>query len=427
MSDWVGQDGHERREVIRALLRNPTLRRRGRRGRLIDQARVHEEELRTWFDHRLGWTLLVERDRVRLLKVPEDPGRFPDPSIPTARQCTLYCTVLAVLVDCGQQTVITELADRVTALTTASSSIRRFDATATRERRDLVAAIRRLTEDGVLVPTRDAGITADHEQAYVTGGGNALYDIDHRTAAFAIACPVPPSLAEGPDALLHVQGGDLAGHGPTDGELRQAVMRRLVDHPVVYVEDLPVAQRAYLAEHRDELVADLRLSLDTRVEVRADGVAIVDQDFSDLEFPAASAASVAALALADLLAGEANVTTGTSFMVRDDRLLELADLVAAKISRVVAKIEGRPVDAATTLRYALPVLVQFGLVDPHDDGVRVRAAAARYRDPTGRGARVQGEALLLFGPEQAGAGTRPGTPSTVRPSKTEDLYGDGTD
>ncbi|MFE2412396.1 TIGR02678 family protein [Kitasatospora sp. NPDC059408] len=425
MSNWAGQDGHECREVIRALLRNPTLRRRGRRGRLIDQARQHEEELRAWFDHRLGWPLLVERDRVRLLKVPEDPGRFPDPSVPTARQCALYCMVLAVLMDCGQQTIITELADRVTALTTASSSIRRFDATMTRERRDLIAAIRRLTDDGVLVPTRDAGITADHEQAYVTGGGNAVYDIDHRTAAFAIACPVPPSLAEGPDGLLRVKDGDLAGHEPTDGELRQAVMRRLVDHPVVYADDLPAAQRIYLAEHLDELVADLRLSLDTRVEVRADGLAIVDQDFSDLEFPAASAASVAALALADLLAGEANAGTGTSFTVRGDRLLELADLVAAKISRVVSKIEGKTVDATVTLRYALPVLVQFGLVDPHEDGIRVRAAVARYRDPTGRGARVHGEALLLFGPEPDGS--EQGSPSTVRPSKMEDPHGDGTE
>ncbi|MFD7645947.1 TIGR02678 family protein [Kitasatospora sp. NPDC059795] len=399
MSGWAGQDGHERREVIRALILRPLLQRRGRSGRLVDQARRHEGELRAWFAQELGWRLLVERDRVRLLKVPEDPGRFPDRSTPTPRQCALYCLVLAVLADCGQQTVISELADRVTALTTAHTTVRRFDATVTRERRDLVAAIRHLVESGVLTPTREAVATADDEQAYVVGTGNALYDVDHRAAAFMVACPVPPSGVDGPEHLLRV-ADDTAAHSElTETELRQALMRRLVDHPVVYAEDLPLRQRDYLVRHQDELVAAVRLGLDSRVEVRAEGIAVIDAQMSDMDFPGVSRASFAALALADLLAHEVTAGRGAWREVDGERLAELASAVAVRVRRTVTKIDGKPVDAAVVLGAALPVLTQLGLVDPCGDGIRVRPAITRYRDPSGRGVRSSGEALLLFGAE----------------------------
>ncbi|WP_046498700.1 TIGR02678 family protein [Streptomyces odonnellii] len=397
MNGWTGEEGHERREAVRALLHTPVLRREGRHRRLVDQARRHEKELRAWFDRQLGWPLVVERDLIRLLKIPEDPGRFPDLTVPTPRQCALYCLLLAVLADCGGQTVISELADRVTALTTAHRGLRRFEATSTRERRDLVAALRRLTEGGVLRSPREAGVTADSEQAYVAGHGNAVYDVNHRLASSAVVCPVPPSQADAPDTLLRFTEGDPGLWARTDTELRQALMRRLVDDPVVYVEDLPSDQQEYLSVHREELAAELVLGLDTRVEVRAEGLAIVDSRFSDTDFPAASAVSVAALALADLLAGEAVPEQTGSFVVGHDRLSELVDLVAEQIRRVVPNIERKPVDGSVVLRYSVPVLMQFGLVDPHDDGVLVRPALARYRDPSGRGARVTGEALLLFG------------------------------
>ncbi|WP_232485563.1 TIGR02678 family protein [Streptomyces fildesensis] len=415
---WTGQEGHERREVVRALLHTPVLRREGRNRRLVDQARRHEKELRAWFDRQLGWPLVVERDLIRLLKIPEDPGRYPDSIVPTPRQCALYCLLLAVLVDCGGQTVISELADRVTALTTAHRGLRRFDATSTRERRDLVAALRLLAEGGVLRSPREAGVTADSEQAYVAGRGNAVYDVDHRLAASAVVCPVPPSQADGPDTLLRVTEGDPGSGARTDTELRQSLMRRLIDDPVVYVDDLPPDQREYLPVHREELVAALVLGLDTRVEVRVEGLAIVDSRFSDIEFPAASAVSVAALALADLLAREAVPGQTGSFIVRHDRLFELAGLVAEQIRRVVPNIERKPVDASVVLRYSVPVLMQFGLTDPHEDGALVRPALARYRDPSGRGARIAGEALLLFG-QDLDMPLRRSKPQTARPSPPE--------
>ncbi|MFB6555501.1 TIGR02678 family protein [Streptomyces sp. NPDC056405] len=423
MKGWTGPEGHECREVVRALLHTPVLRREGRHRRLVDQARRHEEQLRVWFDRQLGWPLVVERDLIRLLKIPEDPGRYPDPAVPSSRQCALYCLLLAVLADCDRQTVISELADRVTALTTAHRSLRRFDATSTRERRDLVAALRLLAVGGVLRSPREAGVTADSEQAYIAGRGNAIYDVDHRLAASAVICPVPPSQADGPDALLRVTEGDRGGGARTDTELRQALMRRLVDDPVVYLEDLPPEQREYLSVHREELTAELTLGLDTRVEVRTEGLAIVDSRFSDIEFPAASAVSVAALAVADLLAGEADPAQTDSFLVGHDRLFELAGLVAKQIRRVVPNIERKPVDGSVVLKHSVPVLMQFGLVDLNEDGVLVRPALARYRDPSGRGVRVTGEALLLFG-QDLDVPPRQGKPQAP-PTSTLEGHSDG--
>lgn len=194
MTAWTSPEGHEAREVVRALVRRPIIRRTRQQRRLVTLAAKHAVVVQAWFEEHLGWRVLVERDHVRLQKVPEDPGRFPDATTPKPRQCALYCLTLAVLQDCGAQTVISELAERIATLTLAHAAVRRFDATDTAERRDLVAVLRRLVEDGVLTPTQDAMRTTDGEQGYVRGHGNALYDIDHRAAAFMVACPVPPSL-----------------------------------------------------------------------------------------------------------------------------------------------------------------------------------------------------------------------------------------
>lgn len=420
MSGWSQGDGHEVREVARALVRQPVLRRTRQHRRLVDLASRHTGALQSWFEENLGWRALVEHDRVRLLKVPEDPGLFPDPTTPKPRQCALYCLVLAVLQDCGAQTVITELAERILSLSTAHTSVRRFEATDPKERRDLVVALRRLVEDGVLVPTQDAVRTGDGEQGYVAGHGNAIYDIDHRAAAFMVACPVPPSSAAGPGDLLRVPDPlPVPQRSGTGGnELRQAVMRRIVDHPVVYLDDLPEQQRQYLAQHQDEVLAAVRLGLDTRVEVRCEGLAVVDAELGDALFPAASAASFMALALADCLACE--LDEADSPYVDRARLLELAAAVADTVRPTVPMVDKRATDGAGVLSLAEPLLQQFGLITPDVGGATIWAAIARYRAPAGLGARDTGQALLLFGSEPAARSRQSNAIAPVEPEGNHD-------
>jgi uncharacterized protein (TIGR02678 family) len=384
----------EQQEVVRALLRNPLRHRQGADASVVDLARKHEPALHAWFEHHLGWPLLVDRDQVRLFKLPADPA-FPADEVPTARQCSLYCLLLAVFEDCGSQTVISELVDKVTALTLTHPDLSRFDTGRFRERFDLVTAIRMLVEQRALTPTEAPAATTEHENAFIHGTGNAIYDLDHRTATMLLSCPVPPTIVSGPADLVSRTVTDPSQS--TERVIHHALMRRLVDHPVVYIEDLSEEENAYLRRHRGSLIAALRAGVGVRVEVRADGLAVIDEELTDLDFPDTSTVPFAALLLADLLFWEVAEEVPRREVVPTSRALELAGTVAEKIGTLVKYIDGQPVDTARTFMAATRRLEEFGLIAVVPDGIRLRPALARYHDPSARGAHRSGEKLLLFG------------------------------
>ncbi|MEU3290412.1 TIGR02678 family protein [Streptomyces longwoodensis] len=394
MSQRDPNTAHERSTVIRALLMRPLLHRRGRHIRTLDLARRHQAELRAWFDYHLGWRLHVERDRLRLFKVPASTAPHGHPA-PTARQCALYCLILAVLGECGKQTVLSELATKITALTSAHSRLRHFDATHHRERVDLVAMVRLLTEQGVLAAVGGESTTSrSNEKEYIAGTGDALYDVDHRTAALMLASPVPPSQADGPQALLDV--GPTHAGTPEEG-LRHTLMRRLVDEPVVHWDDLPSAQRDVVRDHGDDLFTAVRLGLDTRMEVRAEGAAVIDEELSDIEFPKSSAASFAALAMADQLCTHIASSQPRRTFVSHTQLDDLAAQLTEQLSKLVANINGQPIDTPRVLDASLHLLSQLGLITPVQGGIQCQPALARFRAPAGQGLRPLGDDLMLFG------------------------------
>ncbi|MFD7325675.1 TIGR02678 family protein [Streptomyces sp. NPDC059875] len=394
MKGWTGEAGHARSLVVRALLNRPLILTNRANKHVVDLAHAHYAELRSWFDHHLGWQLRVDRDRIRLFKIPEAPGRQGNDA-PTARECALYCLTLAVLEDCGHQTVISELAEKITALTETHSVLRAFDATVRRERADLVAMVRLLVSQGVLTPERDRSLTREDEREYIQGSGDALYAVDHRTAALMIASPVPPALAGGPQGLIAETDPD---HTDTaERAIHHALMRRFVDDPVVYFDDLPDEQRSYFHTHADELIQAVRRGLDCRVELRTEGVAIIDEDLTDLEFPKSSTPSFAALVLADALAHEAGHAPQEQPVVPEHRVRELAADVAATLLRLAQKINNHPIDAERTLEAAVPILNRLNLIQRLPEGIRVRPALARYRAPHGQGARKVQKDLMLFG------------------------------
>ncbi|UED83195.1 TIGR02678 family protein [Streptomyces profundus] len=410
MSGRGHEAAFERGAVIRALLAQPLLHRRGRHTRTLDLARRHQTGLRAWFDHHLGWRLHVERDRLRLFKVPETSDRL-GTEAPTARQCVLYCLLLTVLEDCGQQTVLSELAERITALSSAHARLRRFEATVHRERTDLVAMVRLLYRQGVLAtPNGETSTTREHEKEYVAGDGDALYDVDHRTAALLLAAPIPPAEVEGPQALFDAMTPDDTGFPAVS--VRHALMRRLVDEPTVYWDDLPGNQREYFHEHADELLSAVRLGLDVRVEVRAEGAAVIDEELTDLEFPKSSAASFAALILADKLCAETERAVPRRTFVSRARIRELSDEIAPELLKLIANIKGQPIDGARVQEAALPILLQLGLAEHVPGGIRVRPALARYRAPAGHGLRSGADDLMLFGTHDL--------PDSPAPAKEDD-------
>ncbi|MEB8343407.1 TIGR02678 family protein [Streptomyces endophyticus] len=395
MNRLSGQAAHEQSTVVRALLQQPLLLRRGRHTHTLDLARRHQAELRAWFDHHLGWRLHIERDRLRLFKTPAST----DPQghlAPTARQCALYCLILAVLGECGKQTVLSELAEKITALTGAHGRLRRFDATHHRERVDLVAMVRLLTEQGVLATVGgESTTTRSQEKEYISGTGDALYDVDHRTAALLLASPVPPAQADGPQALADAL--EPARADTLDEGLRHALTRRLVDDPAVHWDDLPAQQRDFARARADALITAVRLGLDTRVEVRTEGAAVIDDELSDIEFPKASAASFATLALADLLCTRIDSSHPRRPYVSHTQLHDLAAQLSEQLGQLIPNINGQPISATRVLDACLPLLLQLGLVAHAPGGIQCRPVLARFRAPAGQGLRPEGEELMLFG------------------------------
>ncbi|MCT9934527.1 TIGR02678 family protein [Planotetraspora sp. A-T 1434] len=376
------------------MLARPLLHRRATHAYTVELARAHQAELQAWFEHHLGWQLRVERDRVRLFKVPGNVRRQGSDA-PTARQCALFCLILAVLEDCGTQTVISELAQKIEVVSRTHPNLRRFDATVGRERRDLVLMLRLMCRQRVLVPTLDTVVTQEDEQDYIRGVGDALYDVDHRTAALMLGISISPSLAAGPQELLMASGVD--GMISENRALHHAVMRRLVDDPVVYFDDLPTDQREYFLAHMQELVQALRAGLGVRVEVRAEGAAIVDEELTDLEFPKTSAASFAALVMAERLFREVADAPDRTDWIGATRLLELSSEVAARLSKAMTAINQKPVDGEHTWQAVAPILIGLELIITVPGGILVRPALARYRDPSGRGPRAEEAGLMLFG------------------------------
>lgn len=375
MSDDIERE--ELRRAARTLMTRPLLRSSGPSAGVVASIRKprHQLLLQQWFDRNLGWNLIVDRDVVRLQKIPDLPAAHPGDA-PPQRVCVLYCLVLAALEDCAEQTVISEVAQRVTDLSLTRSELRTYDPEMFSERRSLVQTLRLLTEHGVLTPTRGGSATEQDEAEYVTGRGDAIYDVHHRVAVLLLATPVPPSRAMHPGNLTTEPIADTADGRNRDR--RRRLMRRLVDEPALYFDDLDEETQAYFKNQRSFLVGELSGLLDVRVEVRAEGAAIIDDELTDLRFPLDRTPQYAALLLAEGLAREAGEVDRIVPMAV---LSALAEQVGARVAAKVKTIDGDEATPENILESALKGLQALRLIERIAEGVRVMPALARFRAP----------------------------------------------
>lgn len=366
------REAEGRMRVLRALLQHPVLRIQTDR-ELFHLARRHADALRSWFDRELGWRLVVESQTVRLLtsyvprgdtatavaeRHPARP-RKGDPPF-TRRRYVLLCLALAVLERSDPQISLDRLAGAIV-LAARQPGLESIDFTLSvrEERSDLVAAIRLLLGYGVL--SRVAG----DEESYVSSGGDALYDVDRRVMSTMLATVHGPALiasAQGTDAAI----GDIehALHAPppvyTEEEanrrLRHAISRRLLCDPVVYYDELPDDERAYLVGQRVQLTRRLTEATGLVAEMRAEGIALVDPDdqLTDIRMPEQGTDGHATLLLAEHLS-----TTGpTDIEVLHRRVRRLAQENAA----YWRKTSHEPGAERALVAGALERLVGLGLV-----------------------------------------------------------------
>jgi len=373
----------ERRRAVRLLLRRPFVTDDGPAAEDLALVRRHAEELKKWFRELLGYRLVVDHEMARLHKrrppeVPAAGRREPDarPALTRTgrpfdrRRYSLLCLVLAALESLELQTVLSALAVEVQGLAADADGVAALDLEQFSERQCFVDAVRFLVDLGILK------LADGDDVAFVRGSGDALYDVDGRRLTQMLSAAVPPSLADGPEEL----GEDL--YAPTeDGanrRLRHRLMRRLVEQPVLYVDELDEDERAYLTWQRSYLVRQVEEWTGLEVEVRREGLAAIDPDgdLSDVAFPGTSHAAHAALLIADELARRRRGGEAGAAVPRGE-LLELAAEILGRHSWRAAYREDPT--GAELLDGALEVLARLGLVHRRPEGVEPLAAVARYR------------------------------------------------
>lgn len=304
----------ERTQALRALLMTPLM---VSSHESFSAVLRHADTLRTWFSRETGWALHIERDCARLYKRPahlQDASR----GLPgfERRRYVLLCLVCAVLERADLQITLRILGERLLAQTADPALVARdfsFTLTTVHERRELVTVCRALLELGVL--RRIAGDEESYVRANATSPGessDALYDVHRRALAGMLAAVRGPSTwsaEQAPTTLTDRLESLVREYRPDteDGRrtaLRHHLARRLLDDPVVYLDQLEPELRSYFINQRGAMANRLCEASGLQAEQRAEGLALtdVDGDLSDIAMPAEGTEAHVTLLAAEFLA-----------------------------------------------------------------------------------------------------------------------------
>jgi uncharacterized protein (TIGR02678 family) len=258
--------------------------------------RRHADALGDWFMREAGWPLLSYREGVRLQK---RPGNTTDDTRGLSgfdrRRYVLFSLACYVLERADVQVTLRTLGEQL--LVAAADPLLEnrsftFDLRSHHERKELVAVCKTLLEFGVL--SRVAG----DEDAFVqssSGEGDALYDVNRRLLANVLACARGPSTwPEGEQPVtFHERMAALCTEYAPDSEdgrtavLRFALARRLLDDPVIYLDELDDGSLAYFTNQRGAMARRICDATGLSPEQRLEGTALVDIDgqLTDVSMP----------------------------------------------------------------------------------------------------------------------------------------------
>jgi uncharacterized protein (TIGR02678 family) len=367
MSDEASIPAEEQQRAVRLLLAHPFVTDSRPDPETFSFIRRHARELQRWFAEQLGYRLVVDSELARLHKRPAPgarlrPVRTQSNSAFDPRRYALLCLVLAALERLEVQTVLSELAGQVALLAASEEGVRRLDLQAYAERQAFVDVVRWLVSLGVLA------LADGEDTAFLEGRGDALYDIHSRRLTQLLTVPVPAS----PPADLADLGTEVYPD-TEDGANRRArhrLMRRLIEEPALYLDDLEETERAYLTSQRHYLVGQVTAKTGLVVEVRKEGLAAVDPlgRLTDLIFPGTGTVSHAALLLAERLASRALDESGLRAVL--DSLVERYGHLWSQEYRD---------DRERLLSEALERLELMGLIAMRDGVAEPLPAIARYK------------------------------------------------
>jgi uncharacterized protein (TIGR02678 family) len=407
--------------AVRLLLRHPmlTAERAAAAGLPFPDLVANGGWLIQWFDDLTGWQLIIDDRRgfARLVKT----GAFGDRRRParsarnsrrpfTRRRYTLLCLLMAMLEAADRQITLREIVGAVSAATAALDDVGTFDPTQRDERAALIDAVLALAELGVLAEK-------DARDDYIDqpGTANALYHVDSRRLSALLVTPRAIAAASCVAEVFHedryapwdsVIGEDATaalpmwlrqspalptapardeedvGRPATDTQrrlrARHRLMRRLLDDPVLYYDQLTMAEREFLTSITGWVVRRLS-DLGFEVERRAEGWLLVDPDSiaTDITFPAGETGGnvkQAALLLLDALVAKARAA--------DSRMWargEVTEMVAALLARHPRWATAYQADDGRALtREVLHLLASLHLLTSDQLTIMLLPAAARY-------------------------------------------------
>ncbi|MFF6874728.1 TIGR02678 family protein [Streptomyces sp. NPDC012474] len=284
----------ERRTAARLLLAHPLIASDGPHADLFPLIRRHADWLGKRFQQVLGYRLLVDSSYARLFKAGLGAGSghrlersTGTPFTPHTYAC--LALALSVLVTAPGQMLLSHLVADIRAAA-ADAGIELEETGRAAGKRTLVAALRQLVDWGVLIET-EGHVAAFAQEA----GGEALITIDRELARVVVAGPLSQA-RDGADLVR--RAADPGFGGP-----RTYVRRMLVETPVVHLDELTDAERDWLRTRQRREAQAFSELLGLEMEIRAEGVALVDpeEELTDLHLPGTGTVAQAALLLAERL------------------------------------------------------------------------------------------------------------------------------
>jgi len=308
----------ERRQALRALLRSPLLPSSGETADDYVLVRRHSVWLKNWLAKFPAWTLHIDKTVARLRKTPADLVDETRPAVDrasgsvfTRRRYVFVCLALAALERMDRQTTLVQLAKTIFELAAADRDLQMagliFERSNYDQRRDLVHAVRLLIDTGVL-----RRLDGDEQQFLSQDDSpDVLYDINRPILVAMLnvsrsASSIEAVTQNAPQLSPAERAASLLDNPIPDSvdsrkqSMRTRIIRALLDDPVLYFHDLNDDEVIYLDEHRGYLLRHICDATGLTAEVRAEGIALVDDaaDLTDVRLPAQGADGDLGLALA---------------------------------------------------------------------------------------------------------------------------------
>jgi uncharacterized protein (TIGR02678 family) len=363
-----GVNDDERRDAARLLLGTPlVLTERDPDGHR--SIRRHADTLAAMFRNYLGYRLVVEAQFARLYKAGLGSAGRPllrrSKAAFSPRDYTYLALLCAVLLTSRQQVLLSTVVADVRHAA-AEAEVDLGDDTLT-ERRALVHALGRLIEWGAV--HEDAGTVAEFAD---DPEKEALLWIEHEIVRNLLAIPLRD--VESPNELIR------AATETDPDSIRHAVRRRIVESPVVLVDQLSESERLWLRQYQRREAQILEENFGLHLEIRLEGVMALDpqDELTDQRFPRDGTLGQAALlAVAELVERLAPDAGSSTVSVPDG---ELSSVVSQLLTERARGWSREYVDHPERLvADAEDLLVDVGLLERDERGaLQLRAVAARF-------------------------------------------------